>query len=160
MFVHSFGPWFTHLYTQAQCRLVPVLHWALAGKSTWVNETQRSSASLGLIGMGGSLQPQRLDFFQSWTELSYLVLDETPGTWGQSFVFAPINLAITDHILLRMGPRNVFSRFCKNLQLHRRILFPLATKIEFSSKHSVKKIWLFCLRGCPLPVTPQVSNMP
>lgn len=37
------------------------------------------------------LQFQSLDLVHSETELSYLVMDETSGTWGQCFVFAPIN---------------------------------------------------------------------
>lgn len=65
-------------------------------------------ALLGLIGMGTSLWCQSLDFFHSWTELSHLVVDETPGTGGQSSDFSPINLAIIDHILLCMGSQNAF----------------------------------------------------
>lgn len=65
-------------------------------------------ALLGLTGPTASLLLQQLVFFHRWTELSHLVLDETPGTWGQSFGFVPINLVIIDHILLCMGPRNAF----------------------------------------------------
>ena len=41
--------------------------------------------------------PQSLGLFHSETEPSHLVVDEVPGTWGQSFVFALINLATTSH---------------------------------------------------------------
>ena len=65
-------------------------------------------ASLGLTGTGVGRRPQRLDFFCSEMELSHLVMDETSGTWGQSFVFAPISLNTIIHILLHVSPRNAF----------------------------------------------------
>ena len=65
----------------------------------WENETQAL-----LTGVGVGLQLQRLDFFHSGRELSHLLMDETLGTWGQSFVFAPINLATVPQVLLCMGP--------------------------------------------------------
>ena len=55
----------------------------------------RVLALLGLILAGGDLSPQSLDFLHSRIELSCLVNDETLGTWGQSLIFAPINLATT-----------------------------------------------------------------
>lgn len=60
-------------------------------------------ALLGLIDVGVDLWPQRQDFFQK-VELSHLVVDEILGTWGQSFVFTPVNLATVPQVLLFMGP--------------------------------------------------------
>ena len=40
---------------------------------------------------------QTQDFFGSKTELSHLVVDETPGTWGKSLISHPINLVTTPH---------------------------------------------------------------
>ena len=59
---------------------------------------------LGLVGTSVAQQPQRLDFSCSEMELSCLVVDETLGTWGQYFVFAPKNLTGIAHILLCVGP--------------------------------------------------------
>lgn len=77
-------------------------------------------ALLGPIGVGVGLLLQGLVFFHSETELSHLVMDETLGIWGQSFVFISIKLTIT-HILLCVVPKLL------HLLLHGRILFPLAT---------------------------------
>lgn len=49
-------------------------------------------------------QDPEVDFFLRETELSQLVLDETSDTWGQSFLFVPINLATIPPILLCVYP--------------------------------------------------------
>lgn len=67
-------------------------------------------AHLGLTGTGVGLRPQRLAFFCSQVEPSHPVMGETSGTWGQSFVFASLNVAITAHILLCVSSRNAFLR--------------------------------------------------
>lgn len=63
-------------------------------------------ALLGLAGTNVSLRSQRLDFFHNETEQSHLVVDETRAwcTWGQAFVFTPINLASMPPILLCVHP--------------------------------------------------------
>ena len=84
----------------------------LAGRCRWGNATQRSSASPGPGPPGPhrytcGFQPQRLDLSYSKMELSHLATDETHSTWGQSFVFTPINLVIMPQVL-RMDPQNAF----------------------------------------------------
>ena len=49
-----------------------------------------------------------MDFFHSEREVSYLVIDEIMGTWGQSFVFIPINFTTMAHMFLCMGTQNAF----------------------------------------------------
>lgn len=57
---------------------------------------------LGLVGTRASLQAQKLDFFCSKRALSHLPVDETVGSWEQSFVYTPINLATTPQVLLHV----------------------------------------------------------
>lgn len=57
---------------------------------------------LGLVGTRASLQAQSLDFFCSKTALSYLTVDKAVGTWEQSLVFTPIDLATIPQILLHV----------------------------------------------------------
>lgn len=49
-------------------------------------------ALLGLVRTSAGLWSQRLDSFHREMELRHLVVDETSGTWAQSFGFALINL--------------------------------------------------------------------
>lgn len=55
---------------------------------------------------GGYCAHEDQDFFPSKTELNYLVVDETSGTWSQSFVFTPVNLVTMPQVLLCMDPQN------------------------------------------------------
>ena len=67
------------------------------------------------------LVKERMDFFRSEMELSQLVVDETLGTLGVSFVFALalMNLITTCHPPLCGSPEMLF------LQLLERTPFPL-----------------------------------
>ena len=62
---------------------------------------------LGLAGAPVGLRLQRVDFLRE-REMSHLIVDQTSDTWGQSFVFARINLTPTPHIFLCISPQNAF----------------------------------------------------
>lgn len=62
---------------------------------------------------------QAQDFFLSDAKLNHLVVDETVGTWGQSFVFTPTNLTTTSHLPLCRSLK-CFPRDCvEELYFHR-----------------------------------------
>lgn len=95
------------------------------GMCRWGNETQRSSASLGpaLLGlkaMRAACGPRELP--PQWGRESHLLMDETPGTWGQYFVFTPTNLATMRKSSYVWVPKML------SLQFRGRTLFPPATR--------------------------------
>ena len=58
----------------------------------WASGTQGDGiAVLDPDPPGGYCAHEDQDFFPSKTELNYLVVDETSGTWGKPFFFTPIH---------------------------------------------------------------------
>lgn len=77
------------------------------GNKDWAELLETGSEANGKAALASGLflvlvQSQRLDFFCSKSELSHLAMDETSGTWGQSTVFALINLATIPHPLVHV----------------------------------------------------------
>lgn len=78
-------------------------------------------------------------FFHSGTELSHLVVNETLSTWGQSFIYTPINLTITPHPSIHGSPKcfscNSISTGNKNTRIEKIIV---TAKFSTLSREKVK----------------------